>query len=208
MGFYGDRVLPRILDLVGDAPAVRPLRGRVCAGLHGRVVEIGFGSGLNVPHYPAAVTSVAAVEPSDVAWQLAARHVAASPVPVERVGLDGQALPLPDASCDTALSTLTLCTIPDPLAALGEVCRVLVPGGTFHFLEHGIAPDPGVQRWQRRLEPLQKRLVGGCHLTRDVPELLRAAGFEVVELDRFYLRGAPRPIGAQWLGVARVGGTD
>jgi SAM-dependent methyltransferase len=127
-----------------------PLRSRVCAGLHGQVVEIGFGSGHNVPFYPASVTGVSAIEPADLGWKLAGKRLAASAVAVERSGLDGQALPLPDDSFDTALSTWTLCTIPDAAVALGEVRRVLKPGGTLHFVEHGLAPDENVERWQHR----------------------------------------------------------
>ena len=204
MGIYGDRVLPRLIDVACGPKSTRERRERVCAGLRGRVVEIGFGSGHNVACYPATVDAVAAVEPSDVAWRLAAERVAASPVPIERVGLDGARLPLDDASCDTALSTWTLCTIPDVEAALAEVRRVLVPGGTLHFVEHGLAPDTDVrvQRWQRRLDPLQQRLFGGCHLTRRIADLLVGAGFELREVDVFYEAGSPKFLAADTLGVA------
>jgi SAM-dependent methyltransferase len=202
MGFYGAQVLPRLVDKVCGLPPARELRQRACAGLAGEVVEIGFGSGLNVPHYPTDVRRVTAVEPSDVGWNLAAKRVAASPVPVVRGGLDGQHLPFDDASFDAALSTWTLCTIPDVAHALTEVRRVLRPGGTLHFVEHGLAPDDDVQRWQRRLEPVQKRVAGGCHLTRRIPDLLTSAGFELRELEQFYEDGAPRFLGAASLGVA------
>ncbi|MFP5255929.1 MAG: class I SAM-dependent methyltransferase [Acidimicrobiia bacterium] len=202
MGIYGEHVLPRVIDKVCGMKSMRPLRERTCEGLHGRVLELGFGSGHNVAHYPAAVTGVAAVEPIDTAWRLAQRRVGSSAVPVERVGLDGQSLPLPDDSCDTALSTFTLCTIPDAVAALAEVRRVLKPGGTLHFLEHGLAPDEKVRRTQHRFEPIQKRIAGGCHLTREIDELIRAAGFEVRALDEFYEDGSPKFLGADYLGVA------
>ena len=168
MGLYGEQVLPRILNVVGGGKAVEPLRRRVCEGLKGQVVEIGFGSGLNVPFYPTAVTGIDAVEPAEVSWKLASKRVEAAEVPVRRSGLDGQSLPFANDSFDAALSTWTLCTIPDVEAALGELRRVLRPGCAFHFVEHGLAPDEdtGLQRWQRRLDPLQKRLFGGCHLTR------------------------------------------
>lgn len=202
MGIYSTHVLPRLIDVACGVKAMDPLRDRVCAGLHGRVLEIGFGSGHNVPHYPQAVSRVAAVEPADTGWKLARKRLSAASVPVERVGLDGQSLPVPDHSCDTALSTFTLCTIPDAAAALAEVRRVLEPGGTLHFLEHGLAPDDEVRRTQHRLEPIQKRVAGGCHLTREIDELVRAAGFEISELDEFYEHGAPRFLGADYLGVA------
>jgi ubiquinone/menaquinone biosynthesis C-methylase UbiE len=202
MGIYGEQVLPRIINVACGLKPLRPLRSRVCEGLQGRVVEVGFGSGLNIPHYPAAVTGVAAVEPADTGWKLAGKRLAGAPVPVERTGLDGQSLPLPDDSCDAALSTFTLCTIPDVNAALAEIRRVLKPGGNFHFLEHGLAPDENVRRWQHRLEPVQKRLFGGCHLTRSVADLLTGAGFTITELDTFYEKSAPKPIGAYSLGVA------
>jgi ubiquinone/menaquinone biosynthesis C-methylase UbiE len=203
MGLYGEHVLPRVIDAVGSGKKVEPLRRRVCAGLAGDVVEIGFGSGPNVPFYPAAVTQVDAVEPSDVGWKLAGKRLEAAKVPVRRSGLDGQSLPFADASHDAALATWTLCTIPDVAGALREVRRVLKPGGTLHFVEHGLAPDESVRRWQRRLEPMQKRVFGGCHLTRQVVELLTDAGFTITELDVFYEDGAPKVWGADSLGIAR-----
>lgn len=204
MGFYSAQVLPRVIDVACGPKSTRERRERVCAGLRGRVLEIGFGSGHNVPHYPAAVESVYAVEPSDVAWRLAADRVAASRVPIERLGLDGAHLPLPDASCDTALSTWTMCTIPDITSALAEVRRVLRPGGTLHFVEHGLAPDTDVkvQRLQRRLDPLQQRLFGGCHLTRRIADLITDAGFELREVDVFYEPRSPKFLAADTLGVA------
>lgn len=165
------------------------LRQEVCRDLTGRVLEIGFGSGLNVEAYPAAVVSVDAVEPSDLGWELSAARRSRSAVPVERVGLDGERLTAPDQSYDAVLSTFTLCTIPEVHAALEEVRRVLRPGGRFHVLEHGLAPDPRVATWQRRLEPLQKRVAGGCHLTRDVPALLAGAGLELEHLQQAYEPG-------------------
>ena len=202
MGIYDEHVLPRIINVACGVKPLRSLRERVCQGLQGQVVEVGFGSGLNIPYYPATVERVAAIEPADTGWNLAGKRLAGTGVPIERKGLDGQSLPLADHSCDTALSTFTLCTIPDVEAALDEIRRVLKPGGALHFLEHGLAPDERVRRWQHRLEPMQKRLFGGCHLTRPVAELLTKAGFTITEIDVFYEKSAPKPWGAASLGVA------
>jgi SAM-dependent methyltransferase len=202
MGFYSERVLPRIVDSACAAASLHPLRRRVCAGAEGRVLEVGFGSGLNLPFYPASVTQVDAVEPSDVAWAIAEGRRAAAAVPVRRSGRDAQSLPFPDDTFDSAVSTWTLCTVPRVDEALLEIRRVLKPGGRLNFVEHGLAPDASVRRWQRRLEPIQKRIAGGCHLTRPVVDLLVVAGFEPGELDAFYEDGTPKVLGADVLGVA------
>ncbi|HET7688887.1 MAG TPA: class I SAM-dependent methyltransferase [Nocardioidaceae bacterium] len=205
MGWWTDRVVPHLADRALSTRPVMLLRDQACAGLTGRVVEIGFGSGLNVGRYPPPVTSVDAIDPSGEGWGMAERRVASAGVPIRRAGLDGQVIEAPANTYDSALSTFSLCTIPDVEAALAEVRRVLVPGGTFHFLEHGLAPTAGVAGWQRRLTPVQRRIAGGCHLDRPIATLVETAGFEILELEHDYLPGpAPaRPFGYVYRGRAR-----
>lgn len=202
MGFYQDKLLPRFQDKVMDRAAMREVRDRVCAGLSGDVVEIGFGTGLNAPHYPGAVRKVAAVEPSTLCMRIAAPRIAATSTKVELAGLTGETLDLPSDQFDAALSTWTLCTIPDVDAALAEIRRVLKPGGRFHFVEHGRAPDAGVARWQERIEPPWKHVAGGCHLTRDISKLVERAGFHVDGLQTYYMSGEPKMFGYTFEGGA------
>ncbi|GAB3873445.1 class I SAM-dependent methyltransferase [Terrabacter terrigena] len=185
MGFWARQVTPRLVA-GAENEALVALRSRACEGLTGEVLELGFGSGNNVGLYPVQVTRVVAVEPSDVGWGLGAERRARSPIPIVRGGLDGQRLEVDDDSVDSALSTFTLCTIPDVAAALSEVRRVLRPGGALHFLEHGVSPDPGVRRWQHRIEPIQKRVFDGCHLTRPIDELVERSGLVVEHVERAY----------------------
>lgn len=192
MGFYNEQVVPRLVEWTLGTRGFDKFRARTAEGLSGRVVEIGFGSGLNLPHYPPEVTTVLAIEPASVARRRAERRIKEAPMPVEHVGLDGQLLPLDDTSCDAALCTFTLCTVPDPERALAELLRVLKPGGTVHFLEHGLSPDSKVAKWQHRMEPLQQRLADGCHLTRDPSSLVEEAGFVMQRNEQHYVRG-PKP---------------
>jgi ubiquinone/menaquinone biosynthesis C-methylase UbiE len=196
MSWWSDRVVPHVTDVALGTQQIGELREETCRGLRGKVLEIGFGSGLNLRFYPADVTSVSAVEPADVGWRLSEKRRGRTDVPVQRSGLDGQHLAEDDASFDSALVTFSLCTIPDPALALAEVRRVLRPGASLHFLEHGLAPDAGVARWQHRIDPVQRRLFAGCHLSRDVPALVEAAGFEMAELRAEYMPG-PR-VGRPW----------
>lgn len=202
MGVYTDQVLPRLTNRLLGTKEFGKLRREVCEGLGGDVVEVGFGSGLNLAYLPGTVSGVWAVEPSGTATRLAGRRIAASPVPVEVVGVDGARLDLPTDRFDGALSTMTLCTIPDVSGALRELRRVLKPGGVLHFAEHGRAPVAAVARTQDRFNGLQMRLAGGCHLNRDVVALITAAGFEVEEVRQFFLRG-PKAWGYMSIGSAR-----
>lgn len=182
-------MVPRLTHATLNNPEVARYRERVCAGLSGDVLELGFGTGLNLSHLPAAVRSLIAVEPSDLAWEMASYAVGDSPVEVTRGDLRAERISLPDASVDAVLVTFSLCTVQDPAQALTEAARVLRPGGALHFLEHGRSPDERVHRWQQRAEPLQRAMVAGCHLTRSAPELVEAAGFRLGTVDSWYVPG-------------------
>jgi SAM-dependent methyltransferase len=192
-GWWREHVVPHLADKGLASPEIAKLRREVCADLAGTVLEIGGGSGRNLPELPDGVTAVDVVEPSDVGWRMSERRRGRATVPVRRIGLDGQRIDVPDASYDNVLCTFSLCTIPDPAAALAEVRRVLRPGGGLTFLEHGLAPSPRMAGWQRRLDPVQKRVAGGCHLSRDVPALVAGAGLDVVRLQRDCLPGPTTP---------------
>ncbi|GAA1479453.1 class I SAM-dependent methyltransferase [Nocardioides aestuarii] len=206
MGAWTEHVVPRMADRALRSHEIGELRRQACAPLRGDLVEIGFGSGLNVRWYPPSVSTVAAVEPSDVGWGLSAARRERTDVPVRRRGLDGQRLDEREASYDAALVTFSLCTIPDPVLALTELRRVLRTGGILCVLEHGLSPDPPVARWQHRLDPVQRRAAGGCHLSRDVTALVEGAGFAVDHLETFYLDGPAlaRPWGYTYLLHAHV----
>lgn len=201
MGWYERQVVPRVVDLTLRNAECARIRARVTAGLDGEVLEIGFGSGLNVPHYPPTLSRVVAVDPATTGRKLAAQRISRSPVPVKFAGLDAGALPAEDGSVDYVLSTWTLCTVPDPALALAEIRRVLRPGGSLRFAEHGLSPDRRVGRWQDRMTPVQRRVFAGCHLNRPMDKLIKAAGFDLTSLDTYYMTG-PRFLGYTFEGVA------
>ena len=201
MGIYGDHLRPRLHAVALKTSLTGEVRERVCAGLAGDVLEIGYGSGLNQPHLPSAVRGVWAVEPSETALRLGEARRAASPVPVVVAGDDAQVLPFPDDRFDAALCTWVLCGIPDPAAALAEVARVLKPGAALHFVEHGLAPDPAVVRWQRRGNRINRALAG-CILDNDVRRLLEGSQLTVTRLDCGYEKAAPKPAGYLYEGRA------
>ena len=201
-GFYERRILPWLIDCACGLPAVERQRAKVVPLASGRVLEIGIGTGRNLRHYKVGqVDSLLGLDPS-LAWHpLAKRRLATIDLPVEPLALSAETIPLDDASVDSVVCTYTLCTIPDPQAALAEFRRVLKPTGKLLFSEHGLAPDATVRRWQHRIEPIWKPFAGGCHLTRDTRGLLQDNGFAIDDIDQRYLRG-PRPMTYNSRGVA------
>jgi len=201
--FYENRILPYLLNVFMNTKGTREERTRSLAGVKGTVLEVGFGSGLNLPYYPQMVTKVVGVDPSHTSAHLARKRIAASTFPVEFVGLSAEKLPVADASFDSVVSTFTLCTIPDVAGALREMRRALKPEGRFYFVEHGHADDTRVARWQDRLDGFEQKVFGGCHLNRDIATLIRQAGFEIERLDHAYLKGAPKFAGFLYRGIAK-----
>lgn len=206
MGLYRDRVFPALLDVACATKPKQRIRADVCAPLAGTVLEIGFGTGLNLAHLPPAVDRLLIVDPMPTRRKKTAERVAAATIPIEPVGLDGQSLQLDDATVDAVLSTWTLCSIPDATAAVREIARVLRPGGRLHFAEHGRAPDAKVRAWQDRLNGMQRHLAAGCNLNRDIPAVIEAGGMTVVELDTFYVEGDSKFLGWTFRGRAETVG--
>lgn len=205
MGFYERRILPHFIDLACGMEPVMRQRGRIVPEAEGRVLEIGIGSGLNLPFYePARVKELIGLEPSPEIRRMAERKAAGFPAPVRFLDAGAEAIPLEDGSVDTVVTTYTLCTVPEAEAALREMRRVLKPGGRLLFAEHGKAPDASVRKWQDRLNPLWKPIAGGCNLNRDIEALIAGAGFRIEALDTRYLKG-PRPMTFNYLGSARPG---
>jgi ubiquinone/menaquinone biosynthesis C-methylase UbiE len=202
MSFYRHHIFPHVLELATRSRSLHKPRRRTLAGASGRILEIGFGTAANLAFYPPHVTRIEALDPDARLDRYARPRIEASTIEVGFHHLDAEHLPFEAERFDTVVCTLTLCSIPDPAAALREVHRVLVPGGRLLFLEHGLSPDPGVARWQRRLNPLQRAIGGGCNLDRPTSTLLVAAGLQVPDLRQYYLRGAPRFLGYMSEGVA------
>jgi SAM-dependent methyltransferase len=203
LGLYHHCVFPYLLDAAMGSRVLAQPRRRTLARATGRILEIGFGTGRNLPYYPPNVSRIEAIDPDADLDRYSQPRIAASSIAVDFHHLDAQHLPFEDARFDTVVSTLTLCSIADVEHALGEVKRVLKPGGQLLFLEHGLSPEPAVARWQRRLNPLQNRLGGGCHLDRDAVALVRGAGLQLGDAEQYYLRRVPRFAGYLTEGVAR-----
>jgi ubiquinone/menaquinone biosynthesis C-methylase UbiE len=204
MGIYERYVLPFMIDKACGAPAILKQREKVVPHASGRVLEVGMGSGLNLAFYdPNRVEQVFGLEPSQGMRRKAQRNLARSPVKVEWLDLPGEQIPLDDHSVDSVVLTYTLCTIPDFRTALAQMRRVLRPGGRLFFCEHGEAPDPSVQRWQARINPIWKRIGGGCNLNRPIPRCLEEAGFEIEQLDTLYLPETPKVAGFNYWGRAK-----
>jgi ubiquinone/menaquinone biosynthesis C-methylase UbiE len=199
MGFYDRHILPRVLNLAMKNSQLAPYRQRAISLASGRVLEVGMGSGPNLPFYTARATEVLGLDPHPKLIDMATRQV--SNVPAKTVVGSAESIPVEDASVDTVVTTWTLCTIPNVTAALREMRRVLKPSGQLLFVEHGLSPDQGVRRWQHRLTPLSKKMIGGCHLDRPIDELVRNAGFEIARISTGYMPG-PKPMTFMYEGLA------
>jgi ubiquinone/menaquinone biosynthesis C-methylase UbiE len=202
VGFFSQVIVPRLCDFFLNKPLLTRLRRELLAAAHGDVLEIGFGTGLNLPYYPSGVHKLTAVDPNPGMHRLAQKRINRVKIAVDQHVLGGERLPFEDSRFDCAVSTFTLCSIEDVAQALREVYRVLRSGGTFLFLEHGLSPEPGVQKWQHRLNWLQVRLANGCHLDRNIKALVAAQPFTSVAAEEFYLERTPRTHGYLYRGIA------
>lgn len=204
MSFYENHVLPRLINCACGVRPIMKQREKVVPLATGTVLEIGIGTGLNLPYYdPARVQRVIGLDPSDKSWELARKRATGRGFDIEFIGLPSERIPLDDVSVDTVLFTYSLCTIPDPVAALRGMARVLRPGGSLIFCEHGKAPDAAVRKWQDRINPYWHKLMGGCNLNRDIPSLLAEGGFKIGQMDTMYLPGTPRFAGFNVWGRAQ-----
>jgi ubiquinone/menaquinone biosynthesis C-methylase UbiE len=190
MGIYSEHILPRIINKVMSREELSEQRSDSLKGLSGEVLEVGFGSGLNLPYYPKEVIKILALEPSITAKKLAQKRIDSTNFVVEFVGLSGQEIPLDDNCIDAVVTSWTLCTIPDPHKALLEMKRVLRPNGVYHFTEHGLSDIESVTKWQNIINPLHMKIAGGCHINRPIKDLILNAGFNIKKLDNFYMKGS------------------
>lgn len=203
MGFYSDKVVPRLVTCACGTKPILKQREKVVPQARGRVLEIGMGAGHNLPYYRAEqVERIVGIDPCSTSWALAQPRATSLGVPLEFIEGSAESIPLPDEEFDTVLMTYSLCTIPDAQAALQEIRRVLKPGGRLVFCEHGEAPDASVARWQQRVNPLWRKLLGGCNLNRPITRWISDAGFAISALDQMYLPGTPRIAGFNVWGSA------
>jgi ubiquinone/menaquinone biosynthesis C-methylase UbiE len=202
MGFYSRVVFPRLCDFALNRPFVAKHRQELLRGAAGEVLEIGFGTGLNLPHYPADVRKLTVIDPNPGMHRKAQRRINESGIKVDRRVARGETLPFGDGQFDCVVSTFTLCSVENVDQAVGEIFRVLKPGGRFLFLEHGLSPEPSIQRWQRRLNWLQRRVGDNCHLDRDMEAIVRRQPFTAFEIGRFDMEDTPRTYGHTYEGVA------
>ena len=203
MPFYREHIYTHLVSRLGDPKPIREIRQRIVPLARGDVLEMGVGPGVNFPHYDAAkISKLYALEPNPGMIRLAEKQRSQTPLDIQFLNHPGECIPLGDSSVDTVVSTFTLCTIPGVAEAIRGIRRVLKPGGKLVFFEHGLSPDPEVQRWQRRCEPLNRRVFGGCHLTRDIPSLLAQGGFQIDQLDTAYLVQFPKAWTHCWWGTA------
>lgn len=201
MSFYSDHVLPHVINLSMRNRELRPYRERVTSHAKGRVLEIGIGSGLNLPFYGSKVQEILGLEPSARLSTMAQRLVEQSKAPATLIAGSAESIPLDNASVDTVVTTWTLCSIPDAARALAEMRRVLKPSGQLLFVEHGLAPEDNIRKWQNRLTPVWKRIGGGCHLNRPVSVLIEGAGFSIHQIEKGYMKG-PKPMTFMYEGHA------
>ena len=201
MGFYAQVIVPFLCDFGLDRPLLARYRRELLAHASGHILEVGFGTGLNLPYYPPHVRKVTAVDPNAGMYRRARRRIKQSGIEVDRRVVGGERLPFEDVTFDCFVSTFTLCSIEEVAPAVREVYRVLKAGGTFRFLEHGLSPELSVQRWQHRLNWLQMRLAGGCHLDRDMRALVTAQPFASVQMDEFYIDKTPKTHGYMYRGI-------
>jgi len=202
MNLYEKWILPRLVDVAMRNKEATRYRSQIVPQARGTVLEIGVGSGLNLPFYSAGVERLYGLDPSEELLTMARKKARGITLPIEFLAHTGEEIPLDDASVDTVVTTWTLCTIPDPLQALREMRRVLKPGGVMLFAEHGLAPETQVQGWQQRLNPLWRRIAGGCNLNRKIDQLIQTAGFQIASLDTEYAKG-PRPMSYIYAGRAQ-----
>jgi len=204
MGFYNKHILPCCLDKACGIGPITKQREKVVPLAEGVVLEIGIGSGQNLPHYNTdKVSKIIGVDPDEHIWKRSEKRRNACPINIERIGLSGENIPLEENTADSVVVTYSLCTIPDPVKALHEMKRILKPGGKILFSEHGKAPDANVHKWQNRIDPLWKRLAGGCHTGRDIPALFRQADLSFDDLQEMYIPG-PKVLSYNYWGIAKT----